>query len=313
MTETSHLCALLLCVQERLQLAIAESAAEAEEEEELGVKRKRPAEVEEDDDDDVVDIGEADGEEEEVEAFVISDDEEEEEEERGSGSSTSPQQRPPSGRAGAANADASDDGRAEALVHDVHPSEAVEDEEEEEDADDAVLRVSGALPSGAPIPAAEEPQPQPPTQPAPSVGADHDGAAAVSLSGVSLDASRPPPSAVPSALLLPSPPSSEPAAGPGVTRLQLRFPSGAVLQRRFRLLDSAAALHDIIQARWKEEEERMRGQGKEGQPGRVSTFHVLSLHPRRCIDLLQHAHDSLASLQLTNASLIVQPASSTSH
>ena len=92
--------------------------------------------------------------------------------------------------------------------------------------------------------------------------------------------------------------SAEPGAGPGVTRVQLRFPSGVVLQRRFRLHDATAALHALIRERMDAED------GGAAVAG--SGFRVLVLHPRREVDLTGDPTATIASVQLSNAHCIVE-------
>jgi hypothetical protein len=105
----------------------------------------------------------------------------------------------------------------------------------------------------------------------------------------------PPASSLPplsSSVLLPEPP-----AGPGVSRVQLRFPCGGLVQRRVRLDDTPIHLHEFIEQRWKE----LQCTGKE--------FRVVALHPRRELNLLRFSSPThtIASLSLASAHLIVEP------
>ena len=131
---------------------------------------------------------------------------------------------------------------------------------------------------------------------------------AVSGLASSLPPSPSPPAAV--AAVLPA----EPAFGPGVTRVQLRFPSASsgsgqrgsgLLQRRLRLDDSPAVLHRFIAQHWAQLQDVAAG--IRHAPG----FRVVALHPRRELNLLQAAAAagcSIASLGLAAAHLVVEPA-----
>ena len=291
--------------QERLQRAMAESAAEAEEEEQLDGERRgqeRSGAVE--DDDDVVEVREDEEADEEdgVDVLVISDDDE-----------GAAQLQPSRGGRTARNDDEEEE-EEDSLTCAASPPTGIRLEDEKLEQEEEVLEpwTTAAPTSRAhsqPTPVKEQPQPSRAGAPAPAL---LDGSAAIGSS----PASPAPPSAASGvsghsavrAAVVPLP-SPEPAAGVGVTRLQLRFPSGAVLQRRFRLQDDAAQLLAVIRQQWREQESRTPA--KAGQQ-RVSgsdaaAFRVLCLHPRLSIDLLQHSADSIAALQLSNASLLVQP------
>ena len=94
--------------------------------------------------------------------------------------------------------------------------------------------------------------------------------------------------------------SSEPPSGPGVVRIQLRLPGGSTVQRRFTAASTASTLRSFIAHSL----QTVTGSAGGGRSER--DFRVLSLHPRREVELRSEWQSTLQSLDVGNATLIVE-------
>ena len=98
--------------------------------------------------------------------------------------------------------------------------------------------------------------------------------------------------------------SPEPAVGAAVVRIQFRLPGGSTVQRRFLASSTASTLRSFVAHSLQQQQQQQRTGAAGGRSN--MPFRVLSLHPRQEVDLQSDSQSTLQSLNVGNATLIVE-------